>query len=83
MNKLEDIYSESDFHLRYEKGTFKSGYCVIASKKVVVVNKYFALEGKINCLIDIMKEVNFDLSEMSEKNRKLYLDINDPQLKIK
>lgn len=82
LNKLEDIYAESDFHLRYEKGSFKSGYCVLQDKKVVVVNKYFSLEGKVNCLIDIMKEVEFDLSEMSEKNRKIYLDLYNPQLKI-
>ena len=82
LNKLEDVYSESDFHLRYEKGSFKSGYCVLQDKKVVVVNKYFSLEGKVNCLIDIMKNVEFDLSEMSEKNRNLYLELYNPQLKI-
>ena len=29
LNKLEDIFAESDFVLRYEKGNFKAGYCVL------------------------------------------------------
>ncbi len=82
LNKLEDIYAESDFHLRYEKGTFKSGYCVLEHKKIVVVNKYFPLAGKVNCLVDIMKELDFDLTGMNEKNRALYLELNNPQLKM-
>ena len=48
LNKIEDIFSESDYILRYEKGNFKSGYCVIKDTKVVVVNKFYSLEGKIN-----------------------------------
>ena len=32
-NKLEDLFAESDYILRYEKGNFKSGYCVIKEKK--------------------------------------------------
>ena len=29
LNKLEDIFSESDYVLRYEKGNFQSGYCIL------------------------------------------------------
>ena len=76
------MYAESDFHLRYEKGSFKSGFCVIKDKKVIVVNKYFSLEGKINCLIEILKEVDLDYSKMTDKNKKFYHELNNPQLKI-
>jgi hypothetical protein len=79
LNKLEDIFAESDFVLRYEKGNFKAGYCVLKDMKVAVVNKYFSLEGKINCLYDILRTIAVDESLLSEKNRQLYLDIRNQE----
>ena len=46
--KLENILESQEYKIRFEKGNFKSGYCIIKDKKVVVINKYFSLEGKIN-----------------------------------
>jgi hypothetical protein len=79
LNKLEDIFAESDFVLRYEKGNFKAGYCVLKDMKVAVVNKYFSLEGKINCLYEILRTIAVDESLLSEKNRQLYLDIRNQE----
>lgn len=75
LNKLEDVFSESDYILRYEKGNFKSGYCIINDTKVVVVNKFYSLEGKINCLLEILKSVELDTERLTDKNKKLYTDI--------
>jgi hypothetical protein len=75
LNKLEDVFSESDYILRYEKGSFKSGYCVIRDTKVVVVNKFYSLEGKINCLIDILKSIELNSEKLNPKNLKLYNEI--------
>ena len=75
LHKLEDIFAESDYMLRYEKGNFKSGYCVLKDTKIVIINKYFTTEGKINCLIDILRNYQMDTSGFSEKNKKLYQEI--------
>jgi hypothetical protein len=75
LNKLEDLYSETDYHLRYEKGNFKSGYCLLNSKKIAIVNKYYSLEGKINCLIEMLKEIEIQIDKFSPKNKKLYLEL--------
>jgi hypothetical protein len=75
LNKLEDIFAESDFVLRYEKGNFKAGYCVLKDMKVAVVNKYFSLEGKVNCLYDILRSISLDETTLTDKNRQLYLQI--------
>jgi len=76
LNKLEDIFSESDYILRYEKGNFNSGYCIIRETKVVVVNRFYALEGKINCLLDILKAIDLNTEKLSPKNLKLYNELN-------
>ncbi len=81
-NKLEDLFAESDYILRYEKGNFKSGYCVIKEKKIIIVNKYYPLEGKINCLIDILRTVQFDINHFSEINKKFYRELTQTELAI-
>ena len=75
LNKLEAVFSESDYILRYEKGNFKSGYCIIRDTKVVVVNKFYSLEGKINCLLEILKSIEFNTAKLDPKNLKLYTDL--------
>ena len=76
LNKLEDIFAESDFVLRYEKGNFKAGYCLIKDMKVAIVNKYFPLDGKINCLYDILRSIQIDASRLSPKSLQLYREIS-------
>lgn len=80
LNRLEDVFSETDYMLRYEKGNFHSGYCILKETKIAIVNKYYSLDGKINSLIEILKEVDVDTKNLSEKNRKLYQEINQNQL---
>lgn len=75
LHKLEEIFTESDFHLRYEKGNFKSGYCVLKDTKIIMVNSYYPLEGKINCLIEIIRSVSLDQSGFGDKSKKLYAEI--------
>ena len=75
LNKIEDLYSETDYNLRYERGHFKSGYCVLKNQKIAIVNKYYSLEGKINSLIEMLKEIEVDEEKLSIKNKKLYADL--------
>ncbi len=82
LNKLEDIMSETDYILRYEKGNFQSGYCILNESKVAVINKFFALEGKINSLIEILRSINVDNSKLSDSNKKLYAEITNNQLQF-
>jgi hypothetical protein len=82
LNKLEDLIAESDYILRYEKGNFKSGYCLLREQKIMIVNKFFTTEGKINALLDILKVVVLDTSRFSEKNLRLYEDLSQAEVQI-
>jgi hypothetical protein len=81
LHKLEDVFSESEYILRYEKGNFKSGYCIMQSNKIAIINKYYPTEGKINCLIDILKNIDLNLEQLSEKNRRFMLDLLETETK--
>ncbi len=82
LNKLEDLFSETDYVLRYERGNFKSGYCILNDTKIALINKYYTQEGKINCLIEILRKLDPDTSAMSEKNRQLFLELNQIKLEL-
>lgn len=82
LHKLEDIMSETDYILRYEKGNFQSGYCILNESKVAVINKFFALEGKVNSLVEILRSIQVDTSKFSEQNKKFYAEITNNQLQL-
>jgi len=62
--KLEQLFKDLDYTLRYEKGQFKSGYCLIYQKKIVVINKFFDTKGRIESLLDILSELSTSLDEV-------------------
>jgi hypothetical protein len=80
--KLEDLIAESDYILRYEKGNFKAGYCLLREQKIMIVNKFFTMEGKINALLDIIRIVPLDTAKFSEKNLKLHEELTRTEVSI-
>ncbi len=75
LDKLEKITDEAGYVLRYERGTFQSGYCILESKKVVVLNKFLQIEGRINTLVDILPQLDINTDQLSEESKKLYRNI--------
>jgi len=76
LDKLEKIIEEVGYVIRYERGTFQSGYCILEQKKVVVLNKFLQTEGRINILIDLIPQLDIRQDILSEESRKLYTDIS-------
>ena len=72
LEKLERILDESGYILRYERGTFQSGYCILEERKVVVLNKFLQLEGRISTMIDIIPQLQIDVEALSPDSKKLY-----------
>lgn len=75
LDKLESIVEESGYVLRYERGTFQSGYCILESRKVVVLNKFLQTEGRINTMIDLIPQLDIKPELLTEESRKVYLGI--------
>jgi len=71
-DKLEKILEEAGYVLRYERGTFQSGYCILEQKKVVVLNKYLQLEGRISTLVDLIPQLLLVVDSLTPESRKLY-----------
>lgn len=75
LDKLESITELSGYVLRYERGTFQSGYCILESKKVVVLNKFLQTEGRINTLIDLIPQLDVNPDALPDDLKKIHADI--------
>ncbi len=75
LDKLESIPGQAGYVLRYERGNFQSGYCILEAKRVVVLNKFLQTEGRINTLLDLIPQLDIDVNTLSEDNKKLYLEV--------
>ena len=72
LNKLENILEESGYVVRYERGSFQSGYCILEEKKVVVLNKFLNPEGRINTLIDLIPALQVNYEMLTVDSQKMY-----------
>ena len=75
LDKLETIVEETGYVLRYERGTFQSGYCVLEEKKVVVLNKFLQTEGRINTMLDLIPQLEINAELLSEESKRLYAEL--------
>jgi hypothetical protein len=75
LNKIEKILDEGEYVVRYERGTFQSGYCILEAKKVVVLNKFLDAEGRINTLVDLIPQLNINFDLLTHDSQKLYEEL--------
>lgn len=78
LKKIEQLFEEARFRVRYEKGTFSSGYCLLENRKIAVINKFLNIEGRINALVEIIPQINVDVNELSDEMRKFYYQFVSP-----
>ena len=75
LKKLENILNESGYIVRYERGSFQSGYCILEDKKVVVLNKFLNPEGRINTLMDLIPSIKINYDMLTKNSQKMYDEI--------
>jgi hypothetical protein len=71
LKKLEEVFGENGYKVRYEKGNFKSGYCIIEDRKMIVVNKFAPMESRINTLLEIARMLTANDLLQGEKAQQI------------
>lgn len=74
LKKMETLFKDAGYRVRYGKGNFQAGYCINSQQKHIVVNKYYHLEAKFSLLIDILQDLEVDPNELTTGQRQLYYD---------
>lgn len=75
LDKIEKVAEESGYVIRYERGTFQSGYCILQDKKVIVINKFFQTEGRMNALTDLMPSLEINFDALTHESQKVYEEV--------
>ena len=75
LNKLEKVLEESGYVIRYEKGTFQSGYCILEERKVIVLNKFLSIEGRINTMIELIPQLEILYDQLTLESQKIYDEV--------
>ena len=75
LDKIERVLDEVEYIVRYERGNFQSGYCILEQRKVIVLNKFLQLEGRISTLIDIIPQLKITPEALSPEVRRIYDDV--------
>lgn len=72
LKKMEQLFEEANYTIRYEKGNFNSGYCVLEDRRVAVINRFLDMEGRINALVEILPSVDIQEETLSTEMQKWY-----------
>ncbi|MGE5106620.1 MAG: hypothetical protein ACM3H8_03690 [Sphingobacteriales bacterium] len=75
LDKIEKVVEEAGYVIRFERGTFQSGYCILQQRKVVVLNKFLQTEGRINTLIDLMPQLEVNIDTLTHESQKVYEEV--------
>jgi hypothetical protein len=76
LKQMEEIFKEGGYTVRYEKGNFQNGYCILEKRRVVVINKFHDVDAKINSMMEILMTVNdLEAEKLSSESADVYQKI--------
>lgn len=82
LDKLEVLLKSTGYKVRYEKGNFKTGACLLQSSRMIVVNKFSNLESKIQSIAELIRQLEIDDKQLDDKQLAFLNQVKqtEPQL---
>jgi len=77
MLDLREIANQMGARVRFERGDFKGGYCIIKEDKTIVINKFSPLQKKVMILTSALKELGVEDVYLTPKLREIINELND------
>ncbi len=68
---LREIASQKGIKVRFEKGDFNGGYCILKSERVIVINKMAQTQRKLIILVEALKEIGVEDIYINPKIRNI------------
>jgi len=82
LEKLEMLLKTAGYKVRYEKGNFKTGACLLQNSKIIVVNKFSNVESRILSITELVRELEFDLNLLDDKQTALVQQLKQTNLQL-
>jgi hypothetical protein len=74
---LKALASQLGAEVRFEKGDFKGGYCLLKESKVIVINKMANLQRKAMILSMALKELGVDEIYLTPRMREIIDEMSE------
>jgi hypothetical protein len=71
LQDLKQVANELGAKVRFERGDFKGGYCIVKTDKTIVINKLSTLQKKVMILTSALKELGVEDKYIPAKIREL------------
>jgi hypothetical protein len=82
LEKLETLLKSAGYKVRYEKGNFKTGACLLQSSRMIVVNKFSNIESKIQAVAELVRQLEIDVRNFDDKQLAFYQQIKQTELQL-
>lgn len=76
------LLKTAGYKVRYEKGNFKTGSCLLLNSKMIVVNRFSNLESKIIALSELIRELEIDLNLLDDKQFTFLQQLKQTKLQL-
>lgn len=76
------LLKTAGYKVRYEKGNFKTGACLLQNSKMIVVNRFSNLESKILALAELMRDLEIDYNLLDDKQVTFLQQIKQTKLQL-
>ena len=71
LQDLKSLANQMGATVRFERGDFKGGYCVLKESKVIVINKLSSTQRKVMTLSAALNELGVDSVYMPPRLREI------------
>ncbi|GAA4088653.1 hypothetical protein [Mucilaginibacter panaciglaebae] len=82
LEKIEMLLKSAGYKVRYEKGNFKTGACLLLNSRMIVVNRFSNLESKILSLAELLRELEVDHNLLDDKQITFLQQLKQTKLQL-
>jgi hypothetical protein len=82
LEKMEMLLKTAGYKVRYEKGNFKTGACLLLNSRMIVVNRFSNLESKILALAELMRDLEIDHNLLDDKQVSFLQQLKQTKLQL-
>jgi hypothetical protein len=82
LEKMEMLLKTAGYKVRYEKGNFKTGACLLLNSRMIVVNRFSNLESKILALAELIRDLEVDINLLDDKQFAFLQQLKQTKLEL-
>lgn len=71
LDDLKSLATQMGAKVRFERGDFKGGYCLLEENKMIVINKLSTTQRKVMILSSALKDLGIDDVYLTPKLREI------------